>query len=169
MSASTGSSQSDGASNAVILQEILASLKSLQQENVQLSAAVDAISGRVNVLAGVKQTLEGTIVDPTLTRENGQPRPQPASVPSESRTTHTDAGSTTNGSHATSPPPGSGRRSSTTSKIILTSYPGQAGVDPLPMEWGAKDPKVRGPVVVSRNLGTFRRRNGMSSKCPAWR
>ena len=47
------------------------------------------------------------------------------------------------------------------SKIILTSYPGQAGVDPLPMEWGAKDPAVRGPVVVSRHANTIRRRNGM--------
>jgi hypothetical protein len=49
---------------------------------------------------------------------------------------------------------------SKTSKIILTSYPGQAGVDPLPMEWGAKDPAVRGPVVVSRHPNTIRRRNG---------
>jgi hypothetical protein len=47
------------------------------------------------------------------------------------------------------------------SKIILTSYPGQAGVDPLPMQWGAKDPAVRGPVVVSRHANTIRRRNGM--------
>ncbi|KAI1663196.1 gtp cyclohydrolase ii protein [Pyrenophora tritici-repentis] len=47
------------------------------------------------------------------------------------------------------------------SKIILTSYPGQAGVDPLPMEWGAKDPAVRGPVVVSRHPNTIRRRNGI--------
>ncbi|KAG9832217.1 hypothetical protein KCU98_g12924, partial [Aureobasidium melanogenum] len=41
--------------DAAILQEILASLKTIQQENTHLAAAVDAINGRVNILAGVKQ------------------------------------------------------------------------------------------------------------------
>lgn len=47
------------------------------------------------------------------------------------------------------------------SRIILTTYPGQAGIDPVPLEWGAHDPAVRGPVVVSRQQKTIRRRNGM--------
>jgi hypothetical protein len=61
---------------------------------------------------------------------------------------------------ATSPPP---RKGSTTSKIILTSYPGQAGVDPLPMVWGDSDPLKRGPVVASRNASTIRRRNAVGA------
>ena len=51
--------------------------------------------------------------------------------------------------------------SSFTSKIVLTSHPGQAGVDPLPMNWGDHNPDQRGPVVVSRHKSTIRRRNGM--------
>lgn len=69
-----------------------------------------------------------------------------------------------------SPPSGveaSPRRQSSafSSKIVLTSHPGQSGVDPLPMDWGNSDPDKRGPVVVSRHRNTIRRRNG-TSPCP---
>ncbi len=41
-----------------------------------------------------------------------------------------------------------------------STYPGQSGINPLPMDWGNKDPQKRGPVVVSRTPTTIRRRNG---------
>ena len=47
-----------------------------------------------------------------------------------------------------------------TSRIILTTYPGQSGIDPLIMNWGQIDALQRGPVVVSRGQSTIRRRNG---------
>lgn len=145
-------------SESKVLQEILTSLKSIQQENTQLAAAVDAINGRVNILAGVKQMQDGTVVDAAAAKHIEPREPSlsngSSSVPAVSSTTST-------GSPA-SPSVDSGRRPSvtTTSKIILTSYPGQAGVDPLPVSWGHKDPAIRGPIVVSRNPGTIRRRNG---------
>lgn len=40
------------------------------------------------------------------------------------------------------------------------TYPGQSGINPFPMDWGNKDDQLRGPVVVSRNPSTIRRRNG---------
>ncbi|KAL4884249.1 GTP cyclohydrolase N terminal-domain-containing protein [Aspergillus karnatakaensis] len=47
--------------------------------------------------------------------------------------------------------------------IVLTTYPGQSGIDPVPLEWGASDARSRGPVVVSRS-GTFlKRRNAMGA------
>lgn len=156
MSLTNGSSQPTSNGDASVLQDILASLRSLQQENAQLAATVDAISGRVNVLAGVKQTQDGIPIDSSRLHDNLRPRPQPATLPPPA------IGNFSPNLTATSPPPDPGRRSSVTSKIILTSYPGQAGVDPLPMSWGAKDPNERGPVVVSRNPSTFRRRNGQS-------
>lgn len=138
--------------DSTILQEILSGLKSLQQENSHLAAAVDTINGRVNMLAGVKQMQDAAHAD---------------SVPSKNvtgleshRSSEAKADVPTAMDLSTSPPPGSGRTSSMTSKIILTSYPGQAGVDPLPMDWGNKNPDLRGPVVVSRNPHTIRRRNG---------
>lgn len=146
--------KSNGTSgDAAILQEILASLKTIQQENTHLAAAVDAINGRVNILAGVKQVKDMT-VDPTAVEHNKQP---PAAPTPPSLTEDTPS------SPDLSAVPGSGRRSSVTSKIILTSYPGQAGVDPLPMDWGNKDPSLRGPVVVSRNPSSIRRRNAIGA------
>jgi GTP cyclohydrolase N terminal len=46
------------------------------------------------------------------------------------------------------------------SLIVRRTYPGQSGINPLPMDWGHKDPQQRGPVVVSRSQTTIRRRNG---------
>ena len=46
---------------------------------------------------------------------------------------------------------------------VVRTYPGQAGINPLPMDWGNKDYQKRGPVVVSRGATTIRRRNGKFS------
>ena len=110
---------------AAMLQEILSSVRSLKQEHSQLSASVDAINGRVNTLAGIKQIQDGVAHDETL--------PSPKKPAADTVATPNDTDET----QATSPPPE--RRASTTassSKIILTSYPGQAGVDPIPLKWG---------------------------------
>ncbi|GAB7343839.1 hypothetical protein MBLNU457_1807t1 [Dothideomycetes sp. NU457] len=150
------------ASDSKVLEDILSSLKSLQQENAALAATVDAISGKVNVLAGVKQAQEGT----NGSKNSPVLKPRPKVYTPASSTDNLGSGvlSTPNGSQSISPPPPEGgRRGSITSKIILTSYPGQAGVDPCPMKWGAKDPAERGPVVVSRNSNTIRRRNALGA------
>ncbi|KAL2802715.1 GTP cyclohydrolase N terminal-domain-containing protein [Aspergillus granulosus] len=47
--------------------------------------------------------------------------------------------------------------------IVLTTYPGQSGIDPVPLEWGAKDARSRGPVVVSRSGAFLKRRNAMGA------
>ncbi|KAL3955228.1 hypothetical protein ACCO45_010791 [Purpureocillium lilacinum] len=52
-------------------------------------------------------------------------------------------------------------RSGFTSRIILTTYPKQIGIDPLPMDWGNPDPMKRGPVAVARSPSTIRRRNAI--------
>ncbi|KAK9329273.1 GTP cyclohydrolase N terminal-domain-containing protein [Lipomyces starkeyi] len=48
-------------------------------------------------------------------------------------------------------------------RIVLTTYPSQSGIDPIPLKWGASDPRVRGPVVVSRSLSTVRKRNAVGA------
>jgi hypothetical protein len=112
---------------AAMLKEILLSVRSLKQENAQLSAAVDAINGRVNTLAGIKQIQDGVAHDATL--PNPKTTAHPKDIASEGKDTPDDS---------QSPSPPTERRPSTTStsKIILTSYPGQAGVDPIPLKWG---------------------------------
>ncbi|KAK4996467.1 putative GTP cyclohydrolase [Elasticomyces elasticus] len=138
-----------------ILQEILVSLKTLKQDQAQLATAVDTINGRVNVLAGVKQAQEGIVVSQTVDSKSDQQQIEDK---------NSTAAVPRNGdSVSVSSRPETPRHSGTTSKIILTSYPGQAGVDPLPMDWGNRDPHLRGPVVVARNPSTIRRRNAIGA------
>lgn len=158
----------DGETVAGLLTEVLTELKALKQENAHLTSSIDEINGRVNILAGIKQVrAAGGVTSPTLkpapqthsqtplelpkAAENvkevsEQYQPAPTSVPT--------------------PEPAAEKKQSMTSKITLTSYPGQAGVDPCPMEWGHKDPAQRGPVVVSRHPSTIRRRNGTIAPVP---
>ncbi|CAM1505926.1 Fc.00g115630.m01.CDS01 [Cosmosporella sp. VM-42] len=48
-------------------------------------------------------------------------------------------------------------------RIILTTYPGQSVVDPVPLKWGAEDPQERGPILVSRSPETLKRRNAIGA------
>ncbi|KAI9700459.1 MAG: hypothetical protein M1836_002474 [Candelina mexicana] len=149
--------------------EILGALKSLQQEHTLLAATLDGINGRVNLLAGIKQVQDGAReeeedgVNGTTTAASGRATIQhhettvdlagpsalsPLIDPSKSSKNQRE-GSNSLTNH----------RSSTTSRIILTTYPGQAGVDPIVLNWGHNDPVQRGPVVVSRSQSTLRRRN----------
>lgn len=135
--------------NASAIDQILEILKSLQTDQNKLAAAVDAVNGRVNALSDIKEL-----------KDNARPaaaaaRPQLAAPASPSKEEGTPP------SEVQIP-----RRSSTTtastSRVILTTYPGQGGVDPVIMNWGEQDPEKRGPVVVGRGSSTIRRRNGES-------
>lgn len=118
-----------------MLQEILSSVRSLKQEHSELSASVDAINGRVNTLAGIKQIQDGVAHDATL--------PNPKTLGTDSVAPSKDADKDVS-AEAPSPPPERRPSTTSTSKIILTSYPGQAGVDPIPLKWG----KCKQPVFV---------------------
>lgn len=139
-----------------VLDKILDTLQKLQLDHQQLSAKTDGISQRVDLLAlgddvhpGTGRTAETEITDS-----------DPSPVPSDHQTEQgsSEKGSVQPGRSALTSTPS--LKSSVTSRIILTTYPGQSGVDPLPMEWGHKDPSARGPVVVSRHQKTVKRRNG---------
>lgn len=110
---------------AAMLKDILSSVRSLKQENAQLSASVDAINGRVNTLAGIKQIQDGVAHDATLSSRKTAAHSKAIDNAPESQDAN-DA----------SPPTERRPSTTSTSKIILTSYPGQAGVDPIPLNWG---------------------------------
>jgi GTP cyclohydrolase II len=48
-------------------------------------------------------------------------------------------------------------------RLVLTTYPGQSVVNPVELNWGAADPQVRGPVLVSRSGETLKRRNAIGA------
>ena len=114
---------------AAMLKEILSSVRSLKQENAQLSASVDAINGRVNTLAGIKQIQDGVAHDATL-------RSPKTTAPSKEIDNASESQDAIDESQSASPPTERRPSTTSTSKIILTSYPGQAGVDPIPLNWG---------------------------------
>lgn len=173
-----------------VLGELLSTLKSLSADHARLAAQVDAISGKVNVLSEVQLAkTAGPPVNALATAINGNgasngngllQTPAISAVPSSNGTPIADSGLPSpptiepsplsspllSGNNGSIPPPFVPRRGSggsSNSKIILTSYPGQSGTDPIPIHWGLADPMLRGPVVVSRNPGTIRRRNAIGA------
>lgn len=133
--------------NSMLLAQILAAVSQIQNDNKALAASVDAINGRVNALADVKKLKDAVRADTTIQSS------APVSMSTEAPTTPTTE---VKDEDAASKRPA-------TSRIILTTYPGQSGIDPIIMNWGHKDPMQRGPVVVSRAGSTVRRRNGRST------
>ncbi|PQE11939.1 GTP cyclohydrolase II protein [Rutstroemia sp. NJR-2017a BVV2] len=157
-----------------MMQEILDSLKNLQVNQVQLASNVDAITGRVNVLAGMKEVRDVAAAEPTTASKPSEPVPKDGESPLKDADVPQSPSLPAAKLDAEIPIPGSPQKASTstgTSRIILTfillnvtksTYPGQSGINPLPMDWGHKDPQERGPVVVSRNPETVRRPHGGS-------
>jgi hypothetical protein len=135
---------SDSSDSSALLAQILATLKNVQDEQKTLASSVDAINGRVNALADVKELKEAA-------------RPKtPAQKPAQQTPSSPSKDEKSPPSEVSVPKKPTG----TTSRIILTTYPGQSGIDPIIMNWGEKDPAQRGPVVVGRGSSTVRRRNG---------
>lgn len=46
-------------------------------------------------------------------------------------------------------------------RVILTTYQGQSGIKPIPLQWGAPTAKERGPVLSSRHPDSIKRRNAV--------
>ena len=154
-----------------LLKEILSTVRSIQNDYQRLSATVEYIQGQVKFLSDDKQSHDTpgkphlsqahvALAQPSMAR--GQ-RVAGATEPALSA----QASSLELGSAAPSEARDDeellyGRKHSATatSRIILTTYPGQSGIDPLTMNWGHMDALKRGPVVVSRVQSTVRRRNG---------
>ncbi|GAA5985679.1 hypothetical protein JCM10908_007066 [Rhodotorula pacifica] len=49
------------------------------------------------------------------------------------------------------------------SRVVLTTYPGQVGIHPIPLKWGAPTPEERGPVVASRQPNSLKVRNAIGA------
>ncbi|GAA5930496.1 uncharacterized protein JCM15063_004826 [Sporobolomyces koalae] len=48
-------------------------------------------------------------------------------------------------------------------RVILTTYPGQVGIQPIPLRWGAESAEARGPVVASRQATSLKARNAIGA------
>ncbi|CAG9943120.1 unnamed protein product [Clonostachys rosea f. rosea IK726] len=142
---------------------LVATILKLQETQSQLVATVEALSNRVNVAFPdtASPPFPATLVARSVKSEDGdaQSAIPISSIESVSRDVEDDGGKTQRSSEAASP----AQKSAFTSRIVLTTYPKQIGISPLPMDWGNPDPLKRGPVVVSRLANTIRKRNGSYS------
>jgi hypothetical protein len=133
--------------NTDLLAKLLAAVTTIQHDQKALAAAVDAINGRVNALADVKELKDAARPKTPVGEKKVV---VPLSPSSDERAPPSEVSQT--GSTVQKKP--------STSRVILTTYPGQGGIDPVIMNWGERDPAKRGPVVVARGSQTVRRRNG---------
>lgn len=144
------------------MDELMSAVKAIHTNQAQLLSTVESISRRVGTLehslAGGKKGDDSTASDSespsrsfssTGLATSGLAK-SPSLMPVDAETETTGRASPIT-------------KSGFTSRIILTTYPKQIGINPLPMHWGASDPLRRGPVVVSRSQSTIRRRNAIGA------
>ncbi|KAH9909811.1 putative GTP cyclohydrolase II [Xylariomycetidae sp. FL2044] len=129
------------------MSDVLQALKAIQDNQNRLAAEVETVSRRLDTLAPSSPA-------PTIPATPSLVNPV-TPVPSSERDTENPASPTTAVVQA--------QQSGFTSRIILTTYPKQIGINPLPLKWGAPSPQERGPVVVNRSSSTIRRRNAIGA------
>lgn len=141
-----------------LLLQILNTLQSVQNGYNQLSQAVQNIQGRLEGIVGqgpsptrISQYVHNGETVESLHEKRQEEERSAAETPQELQAP------TINWNIVS---PQQNASSGLSSRIVLTTYPGQSGIDPILMNWGHSDPVKRGPVVVSRSQNTIRRRNG---------
>ena len=154
-----------------LLKQILSAVQSMQEDYRNLSVAVESIQAQISVLSGDKQ-LHNIAERNHLAKARVAPD-QPPTTGDQQAVSDTEPGPNAQAPSLEfdSAGPSEARSdgepiywrkhgATATSRIILTTYPGQSGIDPLTMNWGHVNALERGPVVVSRSQSTVRRRNG---------
>jgi hypothetical protein len=142
------------------LEEVKEALKAITLGQTKLMSAVETVSQHV--------------ADLEKSREEGRQRLSVAGTDGVKRTVTPLVGGITPSPSATLPaeagtqtppvaPQSPELKSAFSSRVVLTTYPKQIGIKPLPLEWGAADPLQRGPVTVSRVPSTIGRRNAIGA------
>jgi hypothetical protein len=145
------------------LEDVKEAMKAISLGQTKLLSAVETVSQRVAELEKSqdedRRRAGGSGTDGLrrmATPLAGGFTPSPSAVmPAEAGTQTPPPSSTT--------PTFPDSKSSLSSRVVLTTYPKQIGIKPLPMEWGAGDPLQRGPVTVSRSPSTIGKRNAIGA------
>lgn len=152
-----------------VLKQILDTVHSVQHDHKQLSTVVQHIQKRLDAEIEhrpsqhlmTESDQNARSVQRALEKKHDSAKASPAMNPSASPSLLSLDGTKGLGISGKPASPQRGMAPGLSSRIILTTYPGQSGIDPLVMNWGHANPSQRGPVVVSRSQSTIRRRNGM--------
>ncbi|TBU27163.1 GTP cyclohydrolase N terminal-domain-containing protein [Dichomitus squalens] len=148
-------------SSDAILTQILTQLQALQVSQQTLQAKFDALSSN------------GVVSPPASPARNGTP---PSSVRQAAESVLSSEAATASPANQLVSPSSSPTVSSSIqdrdrerekllypSRVLLTTYPDQHGIKPYPLQWGAADPAVRGPVICSRLPTSIKQRNAIGA------
>lgn len=148
------------------MEDVADALKAIAQSQSQLLSAFESVSQRVSELEkGTAASFSSSQPTNDTTRGDSSDGPDPSPTPlhtgytSDPSVVPADAGT----QQASKSAEGGAGKLEFPSRVILTTYPKQIGINPLPLEWGLADPLKRGPVAVSRNASTIRRRNAIGA------
>ncbi|KAH7318792.1 GTP cyclohydrolase N terminal-domain-containing protein [Stachybotrys elegans] len=137
--------------------DTLSALRAIQESQAQLAAAIEALTLKISPSTTLQSSNALGDALASAAGENLASSSSPAALVQSSVQAGQDQEDAALHSPSASSP---GQRSGFTSRIILTTYPKQIGINPLPMDWGNQDAVKRGPIVVGRAPSTIRRRNG---------
>ena len=155
-----------------VLQEVLNTLQSLQKSHDGLVASVKSVEDRVDAFINIHQPEEqASQPSRSLDKDHEHFLPPNAGTPLNPRSSSRllSADNLTEGFIREKDfPPETPPNNASSTKIILTTYPHQSGIDPIKLIWGDVNPLRRGPVVVSRAPKTIRRRNGKREMVVVW-
>lgn len=146
-------SSGPGKDGEVGMADVLEALKSIQENQSRLATEVESVSYRLDALAPSLRAPSPDISRASPSPLAGIPTSPVQATPASSESDVNKAQSVTK----------EAEKSGFTSRIILTTYPKQIGINPIPLQWGASDAVKRGPVVVSRSSSTIRKRNAIGA------
>ncbi|KAI0260639.1 GTP cyclohydrolase N terminal-domain-containing protein [Gloeopeniophorella convolvens] len=144
--------------DSAVLTQILSQLESLQVSQQVLQAKLDSLANPVS--PGMRPVSSHGLSSPTrasLSSLDGTPATPPSGlVPS----TATPSGDKISES---APTDKERERALYPGRVLLSTYPDQHGVKPVPLKWGAEDPTERGPVIPSRLASSIKQRNAIGA------
>ncbi|ODV91980.1 hypothetical protein CANCADRAFT_30258 [Tortispora caseinolytica NRRL Y-17796] len=122
--------------NSDILAQIAATLNDLKQQQAALAAKIDALAAS-KTTASLSDSSAPTLPAPIVKAPDSPPHKNAKPITASSATTSQKWGP----------------------RVVLTTYPHQSGVKPIPLHWGNSDPMARGPLVASRAPEAVKYRN----------
>ncbi|KLU84908.1 GTP cyclohydrolase II [Magnaporthiopsis poae ATCC 64411] len=141
----------NGSTSGAGMDQVMEVLKQMQEDQARLLAAIELGDRSALSSKGAAQLPDSTEKGLTASPPGPSGFAQTPPLLAADAATERDTGSS------------SSPKSAFTSRIILTTYPKQIGINPIPMNWGASDAAKRGPIVVSRSPSTIRRRNAIGA------
>ncbi|KAI1106101.1 putative GTP cyclohydrolase II [Jackrogersella minutella] len=149
-------SSGSGADGGMSMAEVLEALKTIREGQNRLASEVESVSYQLDALGPPIRA-----PSPDISRASPSPLTGistsivPTTLPAGEADVDKTPPATKEAAQA--------QKSGFTSRIILTTYPKQIGINPFTLQWGAPDARDRGPVVVSRSSSTIRRRNAIGA------